>query len=168
MSVVEGALASTADLFDADPTGVDVCALPFNDYGGRVRFHGPCSTLVASNDPSAIAQAVSEPGGGRVLVIDGSAVSDCACLGDVLGGRAADNGWAGVVVAGLVRDSAALAALPLGVRALGTTARRPFGHDGGAQRDVALTLGGVLFKPGLVVVVDEDAVIIFPGSEIDR
>ena len=168
MSESGRAPSSAADLFDADPSGVAVCALPFIDYGGRARFRGPCSTLVASDDPSAIAQAVSEPGRGRVLVIDGSAVPDCACLGDVLGGRAADNGWAGVVVAGLVRDSAALAAIELGVRALGTTARRPFGRDGGAHRDVSLNLGGVAFEPGLMVVADEDAVIILRDPETDR
>ncbi|MEH3038271.1 MAG: ribonuclease E activity regulator RraA [Sphingomonas adhaesiva] len=164
MSVPESIATSTADLFDADPSGVAVCALPFIDYGGRARFRGPCSTLVASDDPSAIAQAVSEPGEGRVLVIDGLAVADCACLGDMLGRRAVDNGWAGVVVAGLVRDSAALAALPLGVRALGTTARRPFGRDGGATRDVSVNLGGVTFEPGLTVVADEDAVIVLRRS----
>ncbi|MPY55717.1 RraA family protein [Streptomyces spongiae] len=45
-------------------------------------------------------------------------------LADAMASKAADNGWAGVVVDGAVRDVAALDSLPIGVRALGTDPRR--------------------------------------------
>lgn len=151
---------ATSDLFDAMPDQVAICTLPFLDYGGVPIFAGRCSTIRASDDPQAIFDAISEPGDRRVLVIDGSAVPDSACLGDKLARRALEGGWVGVIIAGLVRDSAVLRTLPLGIRALGTTARRPFGRGNGAERDIPFVLGGAMFRPGAAVHVDADAVIV--------
>ena len=158
-------LPATSDLYDAAPDRVSVCTLPFIDYGGITSFSGRCSTIRASDDAQVILDAIGESGDGRVLVIDGSAVHDSACLGDKLAKRALDHGWSGVIVAGLVRDSAILRTLPIGIRALGTTARRPFGRDGRGERDVPLVLGGVTFQPDIMIHVDADAVIIVDESK---
>lgn len=151
---------TTSDLFDAAPDRVSVCTLPFLDYGGITSFSGRCSTIRASDDPQVILETIGEAGLDRVLVIDGSALRECAWLGDKLAKRLIDGGWSGVIVAGLVRDSAILRTLPIGIRALGTTARRSFGRDGRGERDVPLLLGGVTFQAGIMIHVDADAVIV--------
>lgn len=42
-------------------------------------------------------------------------------LGDNMAARAAENGWAGIVVNGAVRDVEALRELPIGLKAMGPT-----------------------------------------------
>jgi regulator of ribonuclease activity A len=65
---------------------------------------------------------LEQPGDGRVLVIDNGGSLRCAVVGDQLAALASKNGWAGIVVHGCVRDSAALAATEVGVKALAVNA----------------------------------------------
>ncbi|NMH99938.1 hypothetical protein [Pseudonocardia acidicola] len=83
-------------------------------------------------------QLLAEPGG-AVLVVDGRASLRCALLGDAE--RGARNGWAGVIIAGAVRDSRALADTDLGIKALGSNPRRGTAH--GSDDD-----GIVVTRPG--------------------
>lgn len=53
-----------------------------------------------------------------MLVVDGGGSLCCALLGDSLAQMAADHGWSGILVNGCVRDTAQLAKIPLGVKAL--------------------------------------------------
>ena len=69
---------------------------------------------------------LSEPGNGGVLVIDGGGSLHCALVGDIIAGLGVDNGWAGLIVNGAVRDSAMLRGLDIGVKALGTNPRKTF------------------------------------------
>ena len=69
-------------------------------------------------------EALGEPGAGRVLVVAGGGVLDCALLGDRIAASAVANGWAGVVIHGCIRDSVAVGAMELGVKALGTCPRK--------------------------------------------
>ena len=91
-------------------------------------------------------QQAEEPGNGRVLVVDGGGSLDCALLGDNIAELARDSGWAGVVLNACVRDSVALDALGLGIKALGTNPR-PSRKDGGGETDVPVSFGGVTFEP---------------------
>jgi regulator of ribonuclease activity A len=101
---------------------------------------------------------LEEPGEGRVLVVDGEGSFRCALLGDNLARLGLDNGWAGIVVNGCVRDSAALDAVGLGVKALGTNPR-PSGKEPRGEVDVAVNFGGV-FQPGALLYADEDGVVV--------
>ena len=92
-------------------------------------------------------ERLSQPGEGRVLVVDGGGSYRCALLGDNIGGLAVGNGWAGIVVNGCVRDVAALAELPIGIKALGTNPR-PSAKGGDGEVDVPVTFGGAEFRPG--------------------
>ncbi|WTU11720.1 hypothetical protein OG787_31875 [Streptomyces sp. NBC_00075] len=58
------------------------------------------------------------------MVVDGGASLRTALLGDLMAGPARENGWAGVVIHGAVRNSAVLAGIGLGVQALGTNPRK--------------------------------------------
>ncbi len=63
---------------------------------------------------------MSEPGRGRVLVVDGGASMRCALLGDQLAKAAVDNGWSGIIVNGCIRDSEDIGKMALGVKAIST------------------------------------------------
>ena len=111
------------------------------------------------DDHCAVRDMVAGEGHGRVLVVDAGGSLRVGVLGDRIAGRAVETGWAGVVVAGAVRDSAALDHLDIGIRALGTTARRS-SFEREAQRGTILQIGGVVCRPGDWLYADRDAVLI--------
>ena len=150
---------NTCDLCDAFEDRVRVLELPLRDYGGRVAFSGTVSTVRALEDNSLVREAVAEPGEGRVLVVDGGGSPRRSMLGDMLAEKAVANGWAGVVVHGAIRDSRAIGALDLGVKALGTCPRKTDKHGQGL-RDVQLEFGGLVIRPGDWLAADEDGVIL--------
>jgi len=150
---------NTSDLCDAHEAQVRVLDLPLRDFGGRVGFNGIVSTIKAYEDNSLVRVAVAEPGHGRVLVIDGGGSTRCAMLGDLLAAKAAENGWAGVVVFGVIRDCVAIAALDLGVKALGTCPRKT-DKLGQGLRDVAVQFGGLQICPGDWLCADADGVVL--------
>ncbi|MEO5614538.1 ribonuclease E activity regulator RraA [Cypionkella psychrotolerans] len=149
----------TADLFDAHPDLLAVCDTQFRSFGGQLEFDGPCSTLATFEDHTPVLEVLKTPGLGRVLVVDGRGSLRVGLMGDRLAGIAVENGWAGVIINGAIRDSAGIDALPLGVRALGTTARRGFQATQG-HPDVKISFGGVTFAPGNWVYADRDCVVL--------
>jgi regulator of ribonuclease activity A len=151
----------TADLLDAHPDAI-VCETQFRDFGGRTGFSGPISTVRCLEDNVILKRRLSEPGEGRVLVIDGGGSFRCALLGDSIGGLAVASGWSGLVLNACVRDSVALGDLPLGIKALGTNPR-PSGKTGTGELDVEVAFGGAVFTPGAVLHADADGVIVLPG-----
>jgi regulator of ribonuclease activity A len=82
-------------------------------------------------------------------------------LGDKNAQLAADNGWEGFVVNGVVRDAARLATIDIGIKALGTSPRKSK-KNGEGRINVPIALGGVIFEPGVLVVADEDGVVVLP------
>jgi regulator of ribonuclease activity A len=150
---------TTADLFDRYPEAVRVCEPLFRDYGGRRRFSGPASTVKCFEDNTQVKAALSDPGQGRVLVVDAGGSMRCAMLGDRIAASAVANGWTGVLLSGCVRDSARLAAMDIGVKALGSIPRRSV-RRGEGQREIPVSIGGLTVAPGDFVYCDEDGVLI--------
>ena len=66
---------------------------------------------------------------------------------------------------GAVRDSAALAGLRLGIKALGTIPRKSAKDAAGAV-DVPVTFGGVTFRPGDILHADDDGIALLPDHTI--
>ena len=157
---------ATCDLCDAHRADTDGAfrVLPpvFRDFGGRRRFAGPVVTVKCFEDNSLVKAALDLPGDGRVLVVDGGASLRGALVGGNIGAAAARNGWAGVLVDGCVRDVAELAALDVGIRALAPmpwpTEKRNEG-----QRDVPVTIQGVIVRPGEWLYADEDGIVVMPA-----
>ena len=156
---------ATTDLCDANP-GVQVAEPVLTHCGGCRRFSGPVATVLCLADNSKVREAVSEPGAGRVLVVDGGGSLQCALLGDLLGETALANGWSGVIVNGCVRDTGRLGQLQLGVMARAAHPRRSE-KRGHGERDVPVRFAGVTFHPGDFVYADEDGVIV-SGAELER
>ncbi|MFH9616718.1 ribonuclease E activity regulator RraA [Streptomyces pratensis] len=101
------------------------------------------------------------PGDGHVLVVDGGGSLRTALVGDLIAGAAQDNGWAGLVLHGAVRDSVALSGLRLGIKALGTIPRKSDKAGTGAL-DADITFGGVTFRPGDILHADDDGIALLP------
>lgn len=149
----------TADLVDEIGEDVRSCDVQFGQYGGRLRFTGAIRTIRCDEDNALVKRVLGEPGEGRVLVVDGGASVHTALVGDVIAGLGVQNGWAGLVLHGAVRDATALAALPLGIKALGTNPRKS-GKTGAGEVDVPVTFGGVTFSPGDVLFSDADGIVV--------
>lgn len=154
---------STADLVDEHGERLRVCDTQFRRFGGHRTFSGRVRTVSCHEDNGLVRELLRTPGNGRVLVIDGGGSLHSALTGDLIAGSAVENGWAGLVIHGAVRDSAALAGLSLGVVALGTNPRKS-SKAGRGEVDVPVGFGGVTFVPGDRVFVDEDGVVLLPAD----
>lgn len=152
---------ATADLVDSHSDIVKSCEIQFRQFGGRLRFHGPVRTVQCLEDNALVKQTLSSPGDGAVLVVDGGGSLRSALVGDVIAGLGLKNGWAGYVLWGAVRDTVALSGLDVGIKALGSNPWRS-GKSGAGKVDVAVSFGGVTFKPGDWVYSDEDGVLVSP------
>jgi regulator of ribonuclease activity A len=149
---------ASTDVSDAHPDAL-VLAPIFRDFGGRRAFSGRALTVRCFEDNSRIKELSTTAGEGRVLVVDGGGSLRCALLGDMIGKALADHGWAGVILAGCVRDTAALATLALGVKALAPHPRRS-SKRGEGEVGVPVEVGGVRVLSGDLVHADEDGVVI--------
>lgn len=154
----------TADLLDTHEEQLrqgrlHVVAPMFRSFGGRRSFHGAIATLKLFEDNSLVRNAVEQPGGGRVLVIDGGGSLRCALVGDQLAKLAATNGWAGIVVHGCIRDARTLASIDIGIFALDTHPLKTIKRNIG-DADIPVRFGGVTFEPGQHLYADEDGVIV--------
>lgn len=152
---------STPDLCDTFPDLVRVVEPMFINYGGRERFGGQIVTIKCFEDNSLVRDLVAEAGTGKVLVVDAGGSMRRACLGDLLAEKATLNGWEGILMYGCIRDVDAISGLELGVQALGS---HPMKTDkkGVGERDIAVTFGGVTFKPGEYLYADNNGVIVSP------
>jgi len=151
---------STPDLTDEAPDAVAI-GLQWRNFGGVTQFGGQVVTIKCHEDNSLVKACVGEPGGGRVIVVDGGGSLRRALLGDMLAEQAAANGWAGLVIHGAIRDVDQIAATALGVQALGCC---PLKTEklGMGQRDVPVTIAGVTIAPGDYVYADNNGVIVSP------
>ncbi len=150
----------TTDLCDAHPAKVQVAEpIGFNDYGGKKCFSGQIVTLKCFEANPLVRKTLEQNGEGKVLVVDGGASMRCAMLGDMLGEEAVKNKWSGVIVYGCVRDSADLAKLNVGVKALNTHPMKSARTMEG-QENVIVRFAGVNFTPGEFVYCDEDGIIV--------
>ena len=149
---------STPDLSDEAPEARAI-ELPFINYGKLRRFSGPAVTIKCHEDNSLLKQCVGEPGDGRVIVVDGGGSRRRAMFGDMLATSAVSNGWAGVVINGVIRDVDEIATIALGVQALGSC---PIKTEklGAGQRDIDIHVGGVVIAPGDYIYADNNGVIV--------
>ena len=150
---------ATADLYDEYEDKLQIATPMFNDYGGNLKFCGPASTVRVFEDNSLVRVALEEPGDGRVLVIDGGASLKCALLGDMLAELGKENDWAGIIVYGCIRDSAVIANIAIGVKALNTNPRKSV-KKGIGERDGSVDFADVIISPGDYIYADEDGIVI--------
>ena len=152
----------TPDLCDAYPDLIEVVEPMFSNFGGRDSFGGEIVTVKCFEDNSRVKELAELDGSGKVLVVDGGGSLRCALLGDMIAERAAHNGWHGVVIYGCIRDVDMLAQTDLGVQALASHPLRS-NRRGAGDLDLAVTFGGVTFRPGEYVYADNNGIIVSPS-----
>jgi regulator of ribonuclease activity A len=159
---------ATADLCDDHPGLVEVCDPVFQDFGGTQAFLGSIETVKVFEDNVLVRQTLETPGEGRVLVVDGGGSTRRALVGELVAQLAVENGWAGLLLYGSVRDTAQLLSLPVGIKALAATPRRS-DKDGAGRRGDPVRFAGVLFESGDWLYADGDGVVVAPRAvHLDR
>jgi 4-hydroxy-4-methyl-2-oxoglutarate aldolase len=129
------------------------------------RCCGPAFTVRCwPADNLTIHRALELTAPGDILVIDGGNQRDTALIGDVMVYAAQLRGVAGIVLQGLVRDRASIATYGLPLFACGSTPRAAI-KDTLGPLQVPIQCGGVVVRPGDVVVGDDDGVVVVPHEE---
>lgn len=144
------------------------------------RFVGPASTLryvparedlwseaVLDSPANPTKDLIETLPAGGVLVIDMGGSMAGGALGDILVARLVARGAAGVVADGAMRDAGPLSAMPLPMFCAGFTAPPSFAGLLAVDRDVPIGCGGVLVRPGDIVVADEDGAVVLPAHLAD-
>ena len=149
----------TADLVDVHDDKVAFCHVPFVSFGQLKSFSGPVQTVKSFEDNVLLKAELSKPGEGRVLVVDGGGSTRLAILGDIIAGILLDNGWAGIIINGAIRDSEEVDTMPVAVRCLGTSPKKS-AKTGDGQVGIPVQFGGVTFHPGDWVYADADGVLV--------
>jgi regulator of ribonuclease activity A len=157
-------LRATADLVDDIGAGVRSCDTQFRQFGGKSMFAGRIHTVRCFEDNALLKSVLSEPGDGGVLVVDGGASLHCALVGDVIAGLGETNGWSGIIVNGVVRDSAALRSIDIGIKALGTNPRKST-KTGAGERGIHVEFGGITFVPGEIAYSDDDGIVVVTPTQ---
>jgi len=153
----------TPDLCDESPELISVVSPMFTNYGGNKAFHGEIVTVKCFEDNSVVKEQANEAGKGRVMVVDGGGSTRCALLGDLIAEKACENGWAGFVIYGCIRDVDAIEELNLGVQALNSIPIKSV-RKGRGDLNIDITFGGVTFKPGHFIYADNNGVIVAPEA----
>lgn len=152
-------MQSTPDLCDQYPELVQVLEPMLSNFGGREQFWGQIVTVKCFEDNSVVKQLVGTAGEGRVIVVDAGGSLRRACLGDMLAEQASQNGWAGLVIYGCIRDIDQIMATDIGVQALGVHPMKTE-KNGIGEQNIAVSFGGVTFHPGEYLYADNNGVIV--------
>lgn len=156
---------STCDLYDRFEATARVADPVFRDFGARTKFSGSAVTVKCFEDNSKVKELLATPGAGKVLVVDAGGSLRGSMIGDMIAKSAVDNGWEGVVIHGAVRDSAVLATLDLGIKALAATPRKTV-RRGEGQTGLPVSLAGIRVEPGDLVFADADGVLVLEAGAL--
>ncbi|MCU6497495.1 ribonuclease E activity regulator RraA [Rugamonas sp. FT82W] len=155
---------ATTDLCDDNANLLEdgrLAVLPpvFRHFGKQMRFSGRVTTLKVHEDNALVRSVLETQGGGNVLVIDGGGSLRRALVGGQLGLLAQDNGWAGIIVDGCIRDTDEINSCEIGVRALGAHPQKS-SKKGAGERNVRVHIQGVPVQPGDWIYADADGILV--------
>ncbi|MBV6324999.1 ribonuclease E activity regulator RraA [Duganella violaceipulchra] len=155
---------ATTDLCDDNANLLEdgrLAVLPpvFQHFGKQRRFSGRVTTLKVHEDNALVRSVLETQGGGNVLVIDGGGSLRRALVGGQLGLLAQDNGWAGIIVDGCIRDSDEINSCEIGVRALAAHPQKS-SKKGLGERNVRVHIQGVPVQPGDWIYADADGILV--------
>jgi 4-hydroxy-4-methyl-2-oxoglutarate aldolase len=131
-----------------------------------MRVAGPALTVKCRpGDNLALHYALTKLQPGQVLVVDAEGFVEAGPWGDVMSCAAMQRGTAGLMIDGSVRDSHTIIELGFpvfsrGISIKGTNKRQP------GQVGVPVIFGGIVVRPGDVVVGDRDGVVVVLAEEV--
>ena len=108
----------------------------------------------------------SKPGEVGVIVMEGTL--DIAAMGNLMGTAAIERGMAGMVLDGAIRDIWDIRRMGLTVYARAATPRTAVGHYATVAKNVPVECGGVMVRPGDIIVADEDGVVVVPRERAEE
>lgn len=128
---------------------------------------GPARTVTTMiGDNGAIHALVALLRPGEVMVVDARGQMDSAVWGEVMTRAAMQQGCAGAVLDGAIRDIAEIRALAFPMFCLGAVPRGP--HKGfGGVIDGPIAVGAVTVRPGDLILGDDDGVVAVPRAKVD-
>ena len=133
-------------------------------HAGRPYLCGPALTCAcAPEDNLAMHAALYRATAGTVLVCDGAGTTRCALFGELMTIDALNQGLAGLIVQGPIRDIADINELGFPVWSTGTA-------PGQATKTSAVSVaapvivGNVLVSPGDQVIADADGIAVVPAN----
>jgi regulator of ribonuclease activity A len=135
--------------------------IQWTNYGAKKRYCGYAVTMKCSDDNTWVKEMVeSSIGEGKVLIIDAGGNMKSASLGGNIGAMAVENKWAGIVLLGAVRDVDELAALDIGIHAIGHVPKKGEGKKyRTGQAGDSVSFGNVTVASGDKVYADSDGVV---------
>jgi regulator of ribonuclease activity A len=152
-------IKKTADLIDGHDDKLTFCDYPLIKFGQAEGFEGEIVTLKTFEDNALLRETLEQPGKGRVLVVDGGGSTRLAIVGDQIAALGMNNGWAGLVLNGSIRDSLEIDALDFAVFAVGTSPKKST-KTGAGFKDVPVRFGDVTFVPGHYLYADADGILV--------
>lgn len=122
---------------------------------------GPAFTVKVRSDDNLMAhKAISMAQPGDIIVIDAEGKLDNAIIGEQMVRTAIQRKLGGIVVDGAIRDSDYLAKqTDIPVYAAGITPAGPY-KDGPGEINTPISVGGVVVRPGDILVGDDDGVVV--------
>lgn len=125
------------------------------------------ATPASWSSPISTRAAIEDMPPGCVAVVDANGVRDAGFWGDILCGRMAQRGVAGLVSDGVVRDRAGVVATGLPVWAAGAAAPPSVAGLTFVDWQKPVGCGGVAVFPDDVIVADGDGAVVIPAALVD-
>ena len=144
--------------------GADAGLRPWHNGGVLC---GPAFTVrTRPGDNLMVHKALDMAEPGDVLVVDGGGETANALVGELMLAHAMRRGLAGVVIHGAVRDLDWIRRTGMPVYACGVTHRGPY-KNGPGQINVAISVSGMVVRPGDVVLGDSAGVVCIPLAQAE-
>lgn len=149
----------TGNICDSNGRGGNMCA-SIKPISRAMKLAGRAFTVkVQPGDNLGLHQALNVAPAGSILVIDAQGFTNAGAFGDIMATACIAKGIAGVVIDGACRDANDIEemGLPVFCRALnpGGTVKESLG-----ELNQVIQCGGVVVKPGDVIVGDCDGVVV--------
>ncbi|GGH07086.1 methyltransferase [Alsobacter metallidurans] len=139
-----------------------------NPYHSPAPMVGTAVTIrTRGGDNLAILRAYDVARPGDVMVIDAEGDLGNALVGGIMSYAAAQQGLAGMVIDGAIRDVAEIRERTFPVYARGVTHRGPY-KDGPGAINIPVTVGGMVVRPGDIIVGDQDGLLAFAPDEAEE
>ncbi|GAE27730.1 dimethylmenaquinone methyltransferase family protein [Halalkalibacter wakoensis JCM 9140] len=138
---------------------VDSSIRPIHEHG---TLAGAAFTVkTRPGDNLLVHKAIDMAGPGDVIVVDAGGDLTNAIMGEIMVRIAKKRGIEGFVINGAIRDSKEIREMNYPMFAKGVINRGPY-KDGPGEINVPIQLGGVVVRPGDIIVGDSDGIVVVP------
>ncbi|MDI3533982.1 MAG: hypothetical protein PWQ82_347 [Thermosediminibacterales bacterium] len=104
---------------------------------------------------------------GDVIVVDAAGDMNNAILGEIMVRIAMKRELGGFLIDGCIRDSGEIREMDFPVFARGANPKGPY-KDGPGEINVSVSCGGVVVRPGDIIIGDADGVVVIPPEEAEE